>query len=1250
MVRASWMVGAVSMVAAGALLGAPAQGLAIDTKVRVAGLEVEHAREPLGIDVRQPRLSWKLASQRRGERQTGYRILVASEPSRLSPGRADVWDSGEVESRRSTGIAYGGPQLESSMRYFWTVRVRDRDGRASAWSRPASWEMGLLEPSDWTAEWIGAPKPVKPTLDGARWIWFPEQPPAPALPAMERYFRTTVTLPADRALSRARLVISADDRYVLYVNGERLAEPPAGGTWQQAQIVDVTAALQPGQNTIAVKAVNALDPQGALTPAGLIARLVAELETGAPVVAASGPDWLAADAEEPGWQEPGFDDSAWRAAREIAAYGGGPWGGGVTIPPDPGSALGVEGVPWIWHAADGSGNAPVGTRLFRRTIHLPHDRDIARARFALTADDELELYVNGRLVATHAPWTFFASADLTGVLRPGENVLAVAATNAEPSPAGLIGRLRVEFEDAGAPLEIDTGSEWLTAAAAPDGWQHAGFDDSGWAAAREIATYGNGPWGRTSAPEHSTAASHLRKAFSLGKRPVRARLYATALGLYEMRINGRRVGDQHFTPGWTDYDRRVQYQAYDVTKLMRKGRNAVGAILANGWYAGHVAIFGSRQYGDTPLLRAQLRLEFADGTSETVATDGSWRRSADGPLRSTDIIMGEIQDRRLAMPGWDRPGFAATGWSPATVADGVTAALVAPPGEPVRVTEHVRPVAVTEPRPGTFVFDLGQNLVGWAAVRARGPSGTHVRVRHAEVLNPDGTIYTENLRDARATEDYILAGDGNEVLEPHFAFHGFRYVEVTGYPGRPSLDAVTARVAGDDARPAGRLITSSDMVNRLERAVAWTARGKFLSVPGDVPRDERLGWTGDMNLFAGTAASVLDMRRVLDKWLGDLRDGQSPDGAFPDVAPVVGFFRGGGGNAGWADAGVTVPWTLWQRYGDTRVIEQNYDAMARYIRYLEAHSSGLLRPATGYGDWLNVDAETPKDVIATAWFARSASLMADMARAIGRDDDADRYERLAGEVKSAFTHAYVDAQGRVHGDTQTAYVLALAFDLVPAGLRVAAADRLVALIHARDDHLSTGFLGTEPVLRVLADTGHLDLAHRILQQETFPSWGYMLRNGATTIWEHWGSIGVDGSFHDPEMNSFNLAPFASVGDWLYRYVGGIEVDPAAPGYRRVIVRPRPGPDLRHARARLATPYGPVTTNWRLQESTFRLRVTVPANAEALVHVPASGPTAVTEGQRPPDRSPMVRFLRMEDGHAVFAVGSGTYDFRSTPED
>jgi alpha-L-rhamnosidase len=708
---------------------------------------------------------------------------------------------------------------------------------------------------------------------------------------------------------------------------------------------------------------------------------------------------------------------------------------------------------------------------------------------------------------------------------------------------------------------------------------------------------------------------YLRRAFAVEREVRRATLYATARGVAELELNGARVGDAVLAPGWTDYRERIEYAAHDVTGLVRRGDNVLGAIVGDGWYAGLVGMDVRRagnHYGLEPELLCELHLEHADGTRTVVASDGDWR-AATGPLVYSDLLMGERYDARRELGAWSEPGGDAAGWHPVRTRARDATRLVPERGQPIRVTEELRPVDVTERAPGIHVFDLGQNLVGWARLRVEGEQGTRVQLRFAEMLQPDGSLYLENLRSARPLDTYVLRGGGPETFEPRFTFHGFRYVEVTGLPGEPGPETVTACVVHSDTPRSGWFECSDDLVNQLWRNINWGQRGNFLSIPTDCPqRDERLGWLADAQVFMPTASLNMDVAAFVTKWGDDLLDAQLETGGYPDVAPRLLFERDGA--PAWADAGIIVPWIMWRRYGDRRLLERHWDAMERYMAHLARHNPDLLwteRRGNDYGDWLSVGAHTPRDVLATAYWAFDAKLMSEIAGVLGKPERAGHYERLRAGIVAAWNRAHVGEDGYIEGDTQTVYLLALHMDLIPEEVRPRAAERLVENIERHDGHLTTGFVGVGLLCPVLSEMGYGDVAHRLLRTETFPSWGYSIRHGATTIWERWDGWTEDGGFQTPMMNSFNHYSLGSVGQWLYEYVSGIRA--AEPGYRHVLIAPEPG-ELEWARATYRSVRGPITSAWRVEGDELRLEVEIPPNVTATVVVPGGETSEVGSGR------------------------------------
>jgi alpha-L-rhamnosidase len=863
----------------------------------------------------------------------------------------------------------------------------------------------------------------------------------------------------------------------------------------------------------------------------------------------------------------------------------------------------LAGASWVWYPeGDPIGGVPAATRFFRKTVDLTAAP--SKATLVVTGDDTATVWVNGTRVSASPrvadSWKTAAVVEVGGLLTAGANVLAISAENTTQSPAGTIAKLTVP----GGPAVVTDGT-WKANQTGPAGWEQRGFDDGSWTAARALTAYGTGPWGANVAV--SAPAPLLRKSFTVTKPVASARLLTTALGLQETRLNGAKVGGEVLAPGWTDYAKRLQYRVSDVTGQIRQGANALGALLGNGWYSGSLGIAGSRRYGTEPWYSAQLRLTFTDGTAATVATDGTWK-TADGPIRADDLYQGETYDARLAPEGWDQPGFDDGAWQAAGVRTGAKPNLVPQADNGVTVQQEFRPVSLTQPKPGVWVADLGQNFSGWDRLSVAGPAGTTVTLRHAEVLNPDGTIYTTNLRAAQATDRFTLAGTGGtETYEPRFTSHGYRYVELTGLPSAPTTATITGRAMWTGGAQAGTFTTSNALLNQVQHNILWGERSNMLSVPSDCPqRDERLGWTGDIGIFAGTSTFNLDVANFLGKFSDDLVDAQHADGSFTDVAPGV---LDGSGTAGWGDAGVIVPYTLWQRYGDTGVLQKHFAAMVKWVEYLRSTSGAdLIRDHRTFGDWLNVGDDTAQDLVSTAFFAWSSRLVSRMAAATGHTAEAAKYGTLADQVGAAFTGRFVAADGTVGANTQTGYVLALAFGLLPADRVQPAADKLAARVAASGGHLSVGFLGVENLLPVLAAHGHADVAYQVLLQPGFPGWGYMIAHGATTIWERWDGVKPDGTFNDPGMNSFNHYGLGSVGDFLYREIGGLA--PAAPGYAALRVAPRPGGGLASAKSAYETPYGGAVSDWSISGGKLTLRVTVPAGASATVRVPTAQPAAI----------------------------------------
>ena len=968
----------------GAILLAGICSAAVTTK----NLRCEYLVDPLGIHAGSPRLSWVLAADERGEKQSAYQILVASSPQHLNAGIGDLWDSGKVDSADSAQIAYAGQALASRESCFWKVRAWDRGGQPGAWSSVARWDMGLLAPADWSAKWIA---PTKVTV----------------------------------AASNETLIIH-------------------------------------------------------------------------------------------------------RATYEAVAEG---------------------------RAAD------VTTALKKQILQ-----------------GSLKLVVNNKTMGVD----------------PAYNVVK---------------RLKVEYEYGGQTLtkEVDENQS-LTL------------------------------------PGTYSPLPYLRKSFELQSPVRKAVLYVTALGLYEIHINGQRVGDHVLAPDWTDYRRRVRYQAYDVTALIKKGGNAVGALLANGWFSGQIGNGGNEFFGKAPALLAQLEVTSADGRTETIATDNTWK-SHDSPILASDFMLGEDYDSRKEIKGWAMAGLDESPWLPVSVRDESARTLESQVMEPVREIVELKPRSVKEAKPGCWVYDLGQNMVGVVRLKVSAPAGTAITIRHAEMLNPDGTIYTTNLRGAPSIDHYVCNGNGVETWQPRFTFHGFRYVEITGLPSRPDEDIITGIVIASDTPRTGEFACSDPRINQLQSNIQWGQRGNYISVPTDCPqRDERLGWMGDAEVFIRTATYNADVAAFFSKWLVDVDDGQTTAGSFSDVSPDT---MGVNSVPAWGDAGVICPWTIYEVYGDKHILERHLPAMKKWVDYLHQHSNGLIREkdrGNDYGDWLSIEADTPKELIGTAFFACSTHLVAKSCRALGRIEEADKYDELFTDIKSAFNNRYVAADGRIKGNTQCAYAMALKFELLPDELRPKAADYLAADIRAKGNHLSTGFVGVSYLLPVLTQAGKADTAYALLLQDTFPSWLFSVKHGATTIWERWDGWTPEKGFQDPGMNSFNHYSLGSCGEYLFGGIGGIR--PASPGYQSILIQPVIRDGLTWAKTSYDSIHGRIATAWKREGNRLTLEVTVPVNTTATVCVPARNLAIITETGKPVNQAKGLKFLRQENGTVDFEVGSGTYKFAS----
>jgi len=758
-------------------------------------------------------------------------------------------------------------------------------------------------------------------------------------------------------------------------------------------------------------------------------------------------------------------------------------------------------------------------------------------------------------------------------------------------------------------------------------------------------------------PADAEPAFLLRRSFNLRGEIVSARVYATAAGVYELYVNEKKVSDDLLAPGWTSYHSRMQYQTYDVTDQLREGANGIGLMLGDGWYRGGMGPEGrSYRYGDFRAVLAELHIRYADGSDEIITTDGSWKAQV-GPIQYSNLYNGETYDARLEQYGWSSGGFDDSAWTAVQEAELPYDHLVPQENWPVKVTEIIRPVSAFVTPAGDHVLDMGQNMVGRIRLTVQAPAGTRIVLRHAEVLDKDGNLYLGNLRKAKQTVEYITSGTdtGSETYAPHFTFMGFRYVKVEGFPGQENglpLHAFQGEVMHSDMPSTGEFECSDERVNQLQQNIRWGQRGNFLDVPTDCPqRDERLGWTGDAQVFISTALFNFQGAPFFKKWLRDLKADQHETGSVPFVIPDVSV---GAGSAAWGDAAVICPWTIYQYYGDLQLLGEQYESMKAWVEYIRTQGDREEMSNTGFhfGDWLALDAKpnsyfgaTPPELVATAYYAHSTRIMCDAANVLGRDEDAKQYGELYGRIVQAFRDEFVTKNGRIASPTQTAHILALVFELVGDDLKPRVAEDLNNLIVENDYHLTTGFVGTPYLCFALSGSGYHTTAVRLLLQESYPGWLYSVSKGATTIWEHWDGIKPDGSFWSDNMNSFNHYAYGAIGDWLYRKVAGLDMDPSVPGYKRIRIEPLFGSTmLTHARAEHLSMYGRIEAAWRCDGTKMEVEAVIPPNttAEIILH----GATTETITESGSALLEALGILKVEDlqGRVSITVGSGRYWF------
>ena len=757
----------------------------------------------------------------------------------------------------------------------------------------------------------------------------------------------------------------------------------------------------------------------------------------------------------------------------------------------------------------------------------------------------------------------------------------------------------------------------------------------------------------------------LRKEFNLKGKIESARAYVTSLGLYEMEINGKRVGDARFTPGFSSFHKRLQYQVYDIKDYLLEGKNAVGVFLADGWYRGHLWTKSKPNiFGKELALLAQIRITYKDGTIETIGTDSSWQCTT-GPILRSDLYYGEVYDARQEIPRWSKPGCEYDRWKKVKKLDYSKAHLVCSPCGPAKIKEEIQPQRILRTPKGELVIDLGQNIAGIIRLQVEGESGREITLSYCEELTPQGNFTIEQLdllgyqrRSGRFYQiDRYISKGGAQVFEPRFTFHGFRYVKIEGYPGKLDLSSIKGLVIYSELSRTGDFSCSNHLINQLQQNIHWSQKGNFLEVPSDCPQREKMGWTGDIQIYSSTACFLMDCSGFLVKWLQNLKVDQMDNGLVPHIIPWLPDYPvygplGVGGSSGWGDACTIVPWTLYLYYRDKRILGEMYGIMKKWLGFVESRSRNYIwSKGMHWGDWLEPGRKTyyyflpwaPKGYVATPFFAYSSYLLSKIARVLGKEKEADYYKDLSEKVRAAYLKKYVKKDGRTKPSRQGAYVLALVYDMVPEEMRPKLAAHLAKRVKDNDYHLDTGFLSTPHLCQVLCDNGYEDIAFKVLNQDTIPSWLYEVRKGATSVWEAWDCIKADGKLR--KGMSFNHYAFGAVGEWLYRYIAGIGLDEESPGYKHIILSPHPGDGLTEAQAVHQSPYGEIRSAWKLSEGKMTYGITVPANTIATVHLPLSKIDEISENNQPLRNAEGVLKSSQEIGKVTLHIGSGSYEFR-----
>ncbi|TFK37505.1 bacterial alpha-L-rhamnosidase-domain-containing protein [Crucibulum laeve] len=1191
----------------------------------LSSLLVENKFEPLGIDVN-PRFSWVISSPVNGDVQKSYRLRLSTS----KPGGADIWDSGTILSKIPYLIEYSGPALKSDTHYFWTVDVVTNAGSTSASSQ---FSTGLLSASDWgTSAWIGKPSPSNGPPDdlvtafhNSSWIWTPETNP-PNAPPGDRVFRKTFAAPTGKIPVSAVILITADDQFSIYVDGQFIgSSPTTTDIWKKAQFF--SASLSSNSTLFAVHAINLADVgTGGDGPAGLLLAIKVSFSDGSSTIIFSDSSWLSNKVIPSDWNLPTGNTSGWLSASAIAVYGQGPWTNQVATPTSISSpTLSFADSSWIWSSEASPPNAPAQPRAFRKTFVAASGKTLKSALILLTVDDGFRLYVDGNILGSSPNETdvWKSAQRFTVDLNGTSTLFAIWANNLAdvnsggPSPAGLLGVIQITYTD-GSTEVVLSDTTWKVSTDVSNGFELPSVNDSTWSSASSLGKYGVDPWGTgvtisNSLEEHP--APLLRKEFAISKSISFARLYYAAGGYASITINGSPASDRVLSPGFTKYDTELQYVGLDVASKLISGSNAIGIELGRSHYGvtqGNVWNWDSAPWHGEPRVRVVLSIGYTDGTSYRIVSDDSWKVK-EGPTRLDDVFGGENFDASYIQNGFDKAGFDSSAWSQAAIMTAPAGALVNQRQPPTRLVQSLTPISITQPVSGIFVAKFERVVAGWVKLTASGPAKTLITIHFGEKLNTDGTVMYQDIGHYYAnnfqTDRFWLAGTGKlEVFEPKFSYKGYQYVQIEGWPGStpPTNADIVGRVVHDDLATRGGFESSSDLLNKMHNAVVFTLLNNVHSIPTDCPTFEKNGWSGDAMLGTEMFLLNLDAQELLAKYVRDL-DESRPNGSGPPavIAPDSGW--GANNHAPtWHSAFIFIPWWIYQYRGDRRILEDHYDSMKNYVEFELGRSPNNIAD-TSLGDWVTPETSPlggnpPEDtrVSATAYLYRMLIVMQEIATVLNKTSDATTFTGQANSVNTAFNNVFFNHTTGYYTGTgdqgyrQTHNLLALSFGLVPSASIQNVADSIAQDVSSRGTHLNTGALGTKYILPTLSEHGHVDSAFALSQQTTFPSWGFWIENGATTMWEHWAL----------EARSHDHLFLGTFEDWIYKHVVGIQSTAVA--FENVTISPLFTSHLTFARTWTLTPFGNLTIDWENNAGNLTVNLGIPVGVNVNVDVPGMG--------------------------------------------